>query len=190
MIMTGDLSVSKGVTMDNREDTIVVFTARSPERIIREGGSQAWVLNPARAKQCTWLVCTQNRHNPDHEFSDATEPHGSGFLVGKISAVRKSSEDDSDDRWLIAISAYARISCPNLWDHGRNPVRYTSLEELGISLDGVEFEPMPARSEVPAPPAPHAAPSSPTMLTITEAKKALAATFGIEPEAVEITIRG
>ena len=54
------------------EDTIVVFTARSPERIVREGGSKAWVLNPVRAKQCTWLVCTQNRHNPDHEFSDAT----------------------------------------------------------------------------------------------------------------------
>ena len=65
-------------------DTIAVFTARSPERIAREGGSQAWVLNPARAKLCSWLVCTQNRHNPDHEFSDATEAHGSAFLVGKI----------------------------------------------------------------------------------------------------------
>ena len=43
-----------------------------PERIVREGDSQAWVLNAARAKQCTWLVCTQNRHNPDHAFSDAT----------------------------------------------------------------------------------------------------------------------
>ncbi len=176
--------------MDCQEDTIVVFTARSPERIIKEGGSQAWVLNPARAKQCAWLVCTQNRHNPNYEFSDATEPHGSGFLLGKISAVRTSSEDDSGDRWLIAISEYARISYPGLWDHGRNPVRYASLEELGISLDGVEFEPIPARSEAPTPTAPHASLSSPAMLTIAEAKKALAATFGIEPDAVEITIRG
>ena len=31
-------------------DAIVVFTARSPERIVKEGGSQAWVRNPARAK--------------------------------------------------------------------------------------------------------------------------------------------
>ena len=75
------------------EDTIVVFTARSPERIVREGGSKAWVLNPVRAKQCTWLVCTQNRHNPDHEFSDATEPHGMGFLLGRISAIRKPEDD-------------------------------------------------------------------------------------------------
>jgi hypothetical protein len=30
----------------------------------------------------------------------------------------------------------------------------------------------------------------PATLTIPEAKKALAATFGVKPEAVEITIRG
>ena len=73
-------------------DTIVVFTARSPERIVREGGSQAWVLNAARAKQCTWLVCTQNRHNPDHEFSDATQEHGSAFLLGKVSRSQGCAE--------------------------------------------------------------------------------------------------
>ena len=30
------------------EEAVVVFTARSPERIVNEGGSQAWVLNAAR----------------------------------------------------------------------------------------------------------------------------------------------
>src|ERR1700687_972227 len=108
----------------SEQDTIVVFTARSPERIVREGGSQAWVLNPARAKRCTWLVCTQNRHNPDYEFSDATEPHGSAFLIGRISAIRKSEDAHDQIRWRIEISEFARIDCPNAWDHGRNPVRY------------------------------------------------------------------
>jgi hypothetical protein len=173
------------------EDTIVVFTARSPERIVREGGSQAWVLNPARAKQCTWLVCTQNRHNPDHEFSDATEPHGTGFLLGRISAVRKSKDDGDGDRWIIAISEFARISVPDAWDHGRNPVRYTSLAELGINLEGVTFQAMP---EVGDPlvsveyPTPVVAPAA--TLTIAEAKRQLAVAFGVKPEAVEITIRG
>src|SRR5436309_12595644 len=102
-------------------DTIVVFTARSPERIVKEGGSQAWVLNPTRAKICTWLVCTQNRHNPDHEFSDATEPHGSAFLLGKISAVRKLKEDGDGNRLLISISEFARISVSDAWYYGRNP---------------------------------------------------------------------
>jgi len=166
-------------------DTLIVFTARSPERIIREGGSQAWLLNPARAKLCAWLVCTQNRHNPDHEFSDATEPHGCGFLLGRISGVRPSEEDEG--RWLISISEFARINYPDLWDHGRNPVRYTSLGELGISLDGVQFQPMPTSAE-PRPPV--GSQRVPPTLTIAEAKRALAASFGVKPEAIEITIRG
>lgn len=176
--------------MNDTEDAIVVFTARSPERIIREGGSQSWILNPARSKLCTWLICTQNRRNPDHEFSDATEPHGSGFLLGKVSAVRKSQEEGDGDRWLIAISEFALINVPDLWDHGRNPVRYTSLEKLGISLDGIEFQSIPQDVEAP-PRSEQSAPGAPAaMLTIAEAKKALARTFGVSPEAVEITIRG
>ena len=174
----------------SEQDAIVVFTARSPERIVREGGSQAWVLNAARAKQCAWLVCTQNRHNPDYEFSDATEPHGAAFLLGKVSGVRRAEEDNSGDRWLVTISEFARINVPDAWDHGRNPVRYTSLEELGISLDGIEFQPMPQTGTASSLTAMKPAESSVPMLTIAEAKKALAATFGIKPEAVEITIRG
>lgn len=176
--------------MKENEDTIVVFTARSPERIIREGGSQAWILKPARAKLCTWLVCTQNRHNPDHEFSDATEPHGSGYLLCKVSGVSKSEERDDQTRWLIEISEFARINHPKLWDHGRNPVRYTSLKELGVSLDGLEFQAMQSGTKAPMQSAPRPSTSLVEMLTIAEAKKALATAYGVKPEAVEITIRG
>jgi len=176
--------------MNDTEDTIVVFTARSPERIIREGGSQAWVLKPARAKLCTWLVCTQNRHNPNHEFSDATEPHGCGFLLCKVSAVRKSEERDDQTRWMIEISEFARINYSQLWDHGRNPVRYTTLAKLCINLDGVKFQAMPPSSKaaMQSELGPSRVPAG--VLTITEAKKALAAAYGVKPEAVEITIRG
>lgn len=175
--------------MKQEKDVIVVFTARSPERIVREGGSQAWVLNPARAKQCNWLVCTQNRHNPDHEFSDATEPHGSAFLLCKISGIRKSGEDERERRWLITISEFARISYPDVWDHRRNPVRYASLEELGISLDGLEFQVCPSRQESRTQDE-NGSESRRAALTITDAKRALAETFGVTPESIEITIRG
>jgi hypothetical protein len=172
------------------KDTIVVFTARSPGRIIEEGGSQAWVLNPARAKLCKWLVCTQNRHNPDYEFSDATEPHGSAFLVGKISAITQSPEEGSKDRWIIEISEAARINVPDFWKHWRNPVRYMSVSDLGIRVDDLEFELLlEAKDAVPRPQS-QTAPWPPARLTILEAKKALAATFGVKPDAVEITIRG
>ena len=176
--------------MSDKENAIVVFTARSPERIIKEGGSQAWVLNPARAKRCSWLVCTQNRHNPDYEFSDATEPHGSAFLIGKISAIRKSEDPHDQVRWRIEISESARIDHPNAWDHGRNPVRYTSLEDLGIEVDGLKFEPLPSLRDAPVQTKPYVPGSARTSLTIPEAKKALALTFGVAPEAIEITIRG
>lgn len=176
--------------MTEEEDAIVVFTARSPERIVREGGSQSWVLNAARAKNCSWLVCTQNRHNADHEFSDATEPHGSAFLLGKISAIRKSQEEGDGDRWQIAISEFARIAMPDAWDHGRNPVRYISLKQLGIDPAKVNFQPMPDDGALPVPAGKPSAGAPSGMLTIAEAKKALAATFGVKPDAIEITIRG
>ncbi len=130
--------------MNDKEDTILVFTARSPGRIVAEGGSQAWVLNPARAKLCTWLVCTQNRHNPDHEFSDATERHGTAFMLAKVSGVAPPNDGSDSDRWLIKISEYARIDVPNVWDHGRNPVRYATLDDLGIKPDGLDFKALPA----------------------------------------------
>jgi hypothetical protein len=181
----------KGAAMTETEkDTIVVFTARSPDRIVGEGGSQAWVLNPARAKQCKWLVCTQNRHNPDHDFSDATEPHGSAFLIGKISAITQSAEEGAEDRWIIEISEFARLAKPDVWNHWRNPVRYVSVSELGISVDDLEFRPVQIAEEPRRKRDLLATPWPPATLTILEAKTALAATFGVNPDAVEITIRG
>lgn len=175
--------------MSESENAVVVFTARSPNRIVREGGSQAWVLNPARAKRCKWLVCTQNQHNPDHDFSDATEQHSAAFLIGKIAGITPSMEDGSEERWIVEISEYAFIDKPDVWKGWRNPVRYTSLAEIGIDLNGLEFQSIARAAPEPQSEARHEQwPSA--MLSIPEAKKALAATFGVKPEAVEITIRG
>ena len=71
------------------------------------------------------------------------------------------------------------ISLPDL----RNPVAYDTLKKLGIELRGLKFKPMPA-------PRPSGKPGQGALMTIAEAKKALAATFGVKPEDVEITIRG
>jgi hypothetical protein len=168
--------------------SFIVFTARSPDRIVNEGGSQAWVLNPARAKLCKWLICTQNRHNPDHEFSDATEEHGSAFMMAEISAIAASPE--RPDRWIVEISRFARINLPEIWQHWRNPVRYAHLSDLGVDPDTLRFEPMRDMKVTPAKPQSSAVGWPPATLTIPEAKKALAATFGVKPDAVEITVRG
>ena len=168
-------------------NALAVFTAKSTARILREGGSSAWVLNPVRAKECSWLVCAQNRHNPDHEL-DGNEPHGSGFLVGRISGLAPATGEP--DRWLVEIDRFARVELPSLWAGWRNPVRYTTLEDLGIDLDTLTFEDMP-HQEKPAPTS--QAPAlvdSPAGLTIAQAKAGLATMYGVDPESIEITIRG
>ena len=64
----------------------------------------------------------------------------------------------------------------------RNPVTYDTLKHLGIDLRGLKFKPIP----LPQP----ATMGGERRMTIAEAKKALAVTFGVQPEDVEITIRG
>lgn len=177
--------------MNKVEDCIVVFTAKGPSRVVSDGGSQSWVLDPVRARQCTYLVCTQNQHNK-HAYSSATEPHGCGFLLGRISEIRRPTDPDDGDRWLIAISAFARINIASLWDGGRNPVRYTSLAELGIDIEGLEWQEVVSVRDPDPPPRPRepASREQEPLLTIAEAKQRLAVTFGVKPDAVEITIRG
>jgi len=103
---------------------------------------------------------------------------------------------EDKDRWVIRISEYARVSLPDKWDGGRNPVRYTTLDELGIDPSKLTFSPVPQSFAAPAGEKGAAARSSSDSsaddvmhLTIAEAKRGLAATFGVPLEAIEITIR-
>jgi len=160
---------------------ILVFTARSPNRILAEGGSQAWVLDRRRARQAEYLVCAQNTQT---NWGDATEPHGTAFLVGRVADVIRSPEDE--DRWLIRISEYAQIDLPDAWQGWRNPVRYTTLEEIGIDPATLTFKPIPEMSEDPV----SADDAGVKPLTIAEAKAGLAAQFSVSVDAIEITIRG
>ncbi|MEU2032642.1 hypothetical protein [Nocardia amamiensis] len=169
--------------MTATEDTVVVFTGKSPEQILSEGGSQAWKLDPSRAKKCTWLVCTQNAHNYE-DYAKGNEPHGSAFLVGRISRISPASEEDG--RWMIEVSEYARISQPNVWAGDRNPVRYTNLGALDINLEGVNFQKMERDTAVTKPIAPPASAG----LTIAQAKAGLAETYGVDVDSIEIIIRG
>src|SRR5271166_2322837 len=122
---------------------VVTFTARPLEWILDDEGSRDWRLDAERARRCEYLVCTENRHNAD--FGVPTAPHGAAFLIGRISEVVRSPE--RHDRWLIKISEYIECNLPNIWGksgHLRYPVRYTTLEELGIDLSTLPpFRPLP-----------------------------------------------
>ena len=161
---------------------IVVFTADRVEEILAQGGSGDWVLSPEKANRCAYLVCCRKE-----TWSNRKDgvPHGAAFLVGLVSGVHErpeSSNERGQSRFVIQFSEYASINQPKVWKEGRNPVSYRSLEDLGIQLKTLEFKPLPP------PPVPIPGPAKP--MTIAEAKKALAETYGVSPDKVEITIRG
>ncbi|MGH0029191.1 MAG: hypothetical protein ACQGVC_05340 [Myxococcota bacterium] len=162
---------------------IVTFTARSREDILGSGGSRAWVLDRNHARSQEFLVCTRNANA---DWVEGDEPHRSAFLVGKISDV--VPDEENPKRWLIKISEYAEVELPEVWQGWRNPVRYTSLEELGIDADDLEFELVPDTNG--ALPRRVLREPEPAALTIGEAKRRLAATLGVGEGSIEITIRG
>lgn len=170
------------------DGAILVFTGRGFNTIVEEGGSQAWVLDPQRARRCAYIVCTQNRYGG--EWGMPESPHGSAFLVGKIDGVVPSEESEDKPRWLVRISEYARIDVPELWDGGRNPVRYTTLQELGIDPVTLTFEVPEPASAGPAAAQSACGGEGARPLNIAEAKRGLAAYFGVGLDAIEITIRG
>ena len=166
---------------------IAVFTANSRDEILEVGGSASWVVAEKQARRREFLVCIRNARDVD--FHDH-EPHGTAFLIGRISGLKPYGYDKKGmQRWVIEISEYAVIDYPEKWGEWRNPVKYTTLEELGIDPKKLKFKPMPAPTKVLEPPAaPERAKTG--ALTIAEAKVGLALQFGVPPEAIEIHIKG
>jgi hypothetical protein len=165
------------------EESMVILTSKSAETLLAVGGTQSWVLDRAHAKRCKYAVLCQNAHS---DWGNGKEPHGKAFMVGRVDDVVPSTE--TEGRWLVTFSEYALIDKPDTWGGWRNPVRYTTLDELGIDAGKLKFKPMPRVAKGAA--------TEPALrkpgngLTIAQAKEELAQTFGVTPDAVEITIRG
>lgn len=169
------------------KNILTVFTFRSIERILQEGGSQAWNLDPKNAIRCRYLVCCRNQFAEGG--AGGPEEHGAAFLVGKISGVEPAPE--RPERYIVRISEYALINPkPVVWPGSRNPVWYVNeLSDLQIDETSLDWQLMPERSEVMPQEAEDTSAAS-VKLTIAEAKAGLAATFGVSPENIEIIVRG
>ena len=155
---------------------VVVLTARGKTRILKEGGSQSWRLNAHNAGKCNYLVCVQNRKQ---SWGEPEADHHTAFLVGKISSISQSQEEDADGRWIINISEYADISIPNMWDGNRNPVSYSSLEEMNIDLNDLKFNKLNEDN------------ASKTLdkISIPEAKRLLANYFDVPQENISVVFQ-
>ena len=172
------------------EDTLLVFTSQTVERMARQRGSQAWVVDAKRVRACQYLVCSWNSLG---EFMQTPESHQhcEAFLVAKITSVEPSSDPKEAGRYDIRFTEFARVTIPEVWPKKRNPVTYTSLADLGIDPATLTFEP------VNEPTAPELLESSSASshsnggpLAISAAKPRLAAYYGVPIEAIEIVIRG
>lgn len=179
------------------QETAVIFTAKSIERILAEGGTSSWRLDRNHARRCEYAVCTRNAYA---DWVEGPEAHHAAFIVGKIKDVVPS--EDHEGRWMLLFSEYALVGdpgvgVPGIWKGDRNPVKYTPTANVGIDFSTLNWKPMPERQEAKdkAEAAPEevqskASDGMPKGLTMIEAKRGLAATFGVTPEAIEITIRG
>jgi len=166
-------------------EVAVVFTAKSIQRILNEGGTSSWRLDRNHARRCPYVVCTRNANA---DWVEGPEDHQSAFLIGKIKDVVPAP--DYVGRFLILFSEYAQVKISDVWQGDRNPIKYTTLDALGIDPTTLSWQPMPEVEVLPAPIAPHMPYIAGEPLTITRAKAGLALTFGISPDMIEITIRG
>ena len=119
----------------DRDAALVVFTYRSKEETIEKGGSEAWRLNPERAANCEYLICTRNRRYfgaASHLQAETPEQHGAAFLVGRITTVDPSP--DWPGRYIVRFDECACVDPqPIVWRGAQNPVRYVKdISELGI----------------------------------------------------------
>jgi hypothetical protein len=167
---------------------LVVLTARGTERLKFDGGSQAWRLKAENASRLEYCVCVQNRHNG--HWGGADKEHHHAFMIGRIKAVVPSPE--RSDRYLVVFSEYAEIDKPDAWPGLRNPVRYGTLAEFGVSdPNALTWHPMPTPS-TRNPVGGEAKDEDEDgfgPLTIAEAKAGLALGLGVPESAIEISVK-
>jgi hypothetical protein len=163
-------------------NVIVVFTSKGMNRILADGGSSGWKLDPKRAADCEYFVCTRN--------AKGRPGHRAAFFIGKLDKVSLLSEELPRKRYMLTFTEFAKVEIPNVWRGDRNPVRYTTMEELGIDPTQHEFGTgLIWKPAVEQSAAEEAAVPANRSLTIEQAKAGLSAKFGVPPDQIEITIR-
>ena len=111
---------------DDKSESIVVFTHKSHDFLVKLNATCSWVINPHRAKKCKYVVCTRNAL---HELSDEDYLHGQGVIIGRKLSVSPTLNPIDEDRYMIEFEEYAEIGefCPaaedDLWGEVTEPSR-------------------------------------------------------------------
>lgn len=158
---------------------VAVLTAKKPDELLRQGGSGPWVGAEPRVMALKYIVCVP-------KAEPRSSDRGSLLMVSRIQEVIQHGYDKrGQKRWFFRFGEYARVDLKTSWEW-RNPVKYTTLDELGIKLNQLKFQAGPTALHLPD----VIGGSATKPLTIVEAKAGLALKFGVSPEAIEIHIKG
>jgi hypothetical protein len=117
------------------EDVVVVFTGESLERMRSEGGSARWRASKERLLRCSWILAMRNCRA---EWCAKDVEHGTAFLIGRITGIRSSEKRPG--RYVIEFDAYAAIDLKYVWPGNQNPVTYSSLVDLKIRPEALQFK--------------------------------------------------
>ena len=169
--------------MQLNDKAIAVLTYETASDIVKNQGLGTWVLNERRALQQTYLVCCRpvlGTQYPDAVFE--------AFLVAKMDRPFAVATTESDQkRYRIPITRYALVDLQLPWRDWRNPVKYTSLDKLGLDAETLHLDSCLGAKHPSA--TPTADPDGIQKLTLIDAKRGLAAMLGIKPEQIEIEVR-
>ena len=189
--------------------SIMVFTSKDTETILKLGGSQSWRLRIEYARTAEYIFCARRIPHAPTSLDDM-KLHRAGFLVGRISDIVPAIGYPGARRWLVEFDEYAEIEIPNAWPKkNRYPVRYNPTEvfagELEIDLDELGFKKSPPRdedfcrnyvdpgykgNEVKTVSSSASTNDARPGLSIPEAKEELAAFYSVPAENIEVTIKG
>ena len=160
-------------------NVVMVFTSKSLETMLHEGGSGNWAANKDRIKHAKWIVATRNQKS---SWTQGTEGHGSAFLIGHVCGIKPAPAPEQD-RSVIIFDRYADLDLANAWTGSRNPVAYTDLKTLGIDPEALQWKPFVkgnVEESLSATPEPSA--------VTDRARSMIAQAFSISPDAVKITV--
>ena len=186
------------------DPVLLVFTVEGEDLIRKRGWSGYWPVNLERAKEFKYIIFCQNLNKAKamkedwESFATASKPHSTGFLLAKVTDVVPANQLDPgpnvEDRSIFTLSQVAKIDVPNLWKGWRFPVNYEhTLQDLGIDLDGLLFDPMPPPTRVETGRATQSVSlSEPVGETghsdLADIERYAAKRLGVRPDEVEIAI--
>ncbi|AMB46894.1 hypothetical protein Y590_18308 [Methylobacterium sp. AMS5] len=154
------------------------------------------MISAHRARRCAYVVCVRHQQGPYK--AEGNEPHKHAFLIGKVSGVEPS--DEEEDRFRVEFSEYAILQGPHIPLNSASPTQYfPSLSSIGINEAALDWKPvsnLPGEDigSVPTqvPPSGNCsddAGDAAPMSVIAQAKKLVADGLQVPLSSVEIIVR-